>query len=95
VLAVPPGAGPDQVGEVAAWVAGGGMLSKDQRRRVREGISERTGASTEELSGLMTGIRWELGLDERRAIPELFSRAGVSDQVGPVRWYQDPGAADR
>jgi len=37
----------------------------------------------------MTGIRWQLELDDRRSVAELFARSGVAEQIGPVRWYRN------
>ena len=95
LLAVPNDAEPDQVGAVVEWMASGGGLDRDQRRAVREEIAETTGAPPEDITSLMTGIRWQLTLDDRRSVAELFARSGVANQIGPVRWWRDenePGA---
>jgi predicted solute-binding protein len=89
LLAVPNGADPEQVAVVADWVGVGGGLDKERRRAMREEIAAGSGASLNDLVDLMTGIRWQLGLDERRSVAELFARSGVADQIGPVRWYRD------
>jgi hypothetical protein len=95
LLAVPNDAEPDQVEAVATWMANGGGLDRDQRRAVREEIAETTGATLEDITSLMTGVRWRVTLDERRSVAELFARSGVANQIGPVRWWRnenEPGA---
>jgi len=89
LLAVPDGADPVTVGAVAQWLSSGGGLDKEQRRAVREEIAARSGASLDDLANLMTGIRWQLELDDRRSVAELFARSGVAEQIGPVRWYRN------
>ncbi len=88
LLAVPKSADADTVSAVADWIAAGGGLDKEHRRAAREEIAAGTGASLEDVTNLMTGIRWQLELDDRRSVAELFARSGVSDQIGPVRWYR-------
>lgn len=88
VLAIPQDAEAAEVERVAEWVGGGAGLSGDQRRAVREAIAAETGATLDDLATLMTGIRWQLGTDERRSISEFFARAGVAGQIGPIRWYR-------
>ena len=88
LLAVPSGADPEQVAAVADWIGAGGGLDKEQRRAVRDEVAADTGATLDDLVNLMTGIRWRLGLDDRRSVAELFA-LGVADQIGPVRWYRD------
>jgi hypothetical protein len=95
LLAVPSDAEPDVAAAIAEWIASGGGLDRDQRRAVREEIVKTTGATVEDITTLMTGIRWQLTLDDRRSVAELFARAGVANQVGPVRWWRnenEPGA---
>jgi hypothetical protein len=89
LLAIPPDADPEQVAAVVDWIRGGGGLDKEERRAAREAIAAGNGASLDDLADLMTGIRWQLGLDERRSVAELFARSGVADQVGPVPWYRN------
>jgi predicted solute-binding protein len=89
LLAVPSGADPEQVTAVADWVGSGGGLDKEQRRAIREEIASRTGGPLEKIADLMTGIRWQLGLEERRSVAGLFARSGVAEQIGPVRWYEE------
>jgi predicted solute-binding protein len=89
LLAVPNGADPEQVAAITEWVGAGGGFDREQRRAVREEIAAVTGASLDSVVDLMTGIRGQLGLDQRRSVAELFARSGVADQIGPVRWYRD------
>ena len=87
LLAVPANATAAGVEVVAAWFASGGGLSKDERRAIREEIVLETGASLDDVAALMTGVRWTMAIDERRSIAELFSRSGVSAQIGAINWY--------
>jgi hypothetical protein len=89
LLAVPNDAEPEQVAAVAEWIASGGGLDREQRRAVREEITGATGATLEDITSLMTGIRGQLTLDDRRSVAELLARSGVSDQIGPVRWWRN------
>jgi hypothetical protein len=89
VLAVPPDAVAETVEAVAAWFTGMGELDKEERRSAREAIAAETGASPSEIAALMDGVRCVMGVDERRSIAELFARAGVANQVGPIRWYKN------
>ena len=92
VLAIPPDANVDDVARVAEWFETSGGLDRDQRRSAREQIAAEAGASLEEVATLMGGLRWTMGVEERRAVAELFSRSGVAARVGPVRWYRNENA---
>ena len=92
VLAIPSDANAHDVARVAEWFETSGGLDRDQRRSAREQIAAEAGASLEEVATLMGGLRWTMGVEERRAVAELFSRSGVAAQVGPVRWYRNENA---
>jgi len=88
VLAIPGGADPAVVAAVADWVADRGRVAKDNRREIRSRIAEESAATVEDITSLMTDVRWTMSLDERRSVAELFSRSGVASQVGAIRWYR-------
>jgi hypothetical protein len=89
VLAVPPGASAELAEAVAAWFTSMGGLDREQRRSVRQAIAAETGATPSDVASLMRGVRWSMAAEERRAIAELFARAGVANQIGPIRWYRN------
>jgi hypothetical protein len=88
-LAIPQGADPEIVAAVADWFASAGAIDRDGRKAVRVRLADETGVPLDSLTDLQTGLRWTMSVDDRRAIAELFARAGVASVVGPVRWYRD------
>jgi hypothetical protein len=89
VLAVPRSATSAEVAAVAAWMESGGGLTKERRRAIWEKVAEETGAPLEEVTTLLSGVKWTLDSDDRRSIAEFFARAGVANQVGAIPWRRD------
>ena len=89
LLAVPRDADADLVAAVAAWFADGGALDRDGRRAVRARLADETGVPLDVLTDLLASLRWKTTVDDRRSAAELFARAGVASQIGPIRWYRD------
>jgi hypothetical protein len=89
VLAIPHGIEPETVAAAAEWFANAGDLDRDGRKSVRATQADETGVPLDVLTELQTSLRWELNVDDRRSVAELFARAGVASVVGPVRWYRD------
>jgi hypothetical protein len=74
---------------VADWFADSGALDRDGRKAVRARVADETGVPLDVLTELQTSLRWTMTVDDRRSAAELFARAGVASQVGPIRWYRD------
>ena len=89
VLAIPQGAEQETVAAVADWFAEAGSLDRDGRNAVRARVADETGVPLDVLTDLQTSLRWTMTVDDRRSVAELFARAGVASQVGPIRWYRD------
>jgi hypothetical protein len=89
VLAVASRADPRHVAAVAAWMGDAGALDGDTRLVVRTRLANETNVPLETVAELLGGLRWTMGVEDRRSIAELFARAGVASQVGPIRWYRN------
>ena len=89
VLAIPQGADATQVAAVAGWFSGAGLLDDDSKQTVATRLADETSVPIDTLTELLSSLRLTMDVDERRSIAELFARAGVASQIGPIRWYRE------